>query len=135
VKAEPLSPSAVIAFVETSLRLQGHAGRRVVRDSTAWRRVWEEAYSGISPAPPLPEVDFSRDMVLAVAFGSVRVEDGTTIDSVGISKHQVVAVVRIEKTCGFIRDIQSPTLLVRLPLAPQVRFVERRRGSDCFSKP
>lgn len=60
----------------------------VIRDANAWERAWKEHNSRMLPTPPLPAVDFTREMVLAVAPGerptggwgvriaSTRVENG-----------------------------------------------------------
>jgi len=42
----------------------------VIRSSEEWKRLWEEHTSIFSPPPPLPEVDFSRDMVIGVFLGT-----------------------------------------------------------------
>ncbi len=44
-------------------------GGRVVRSPAAWEALWAEHAAGRVPAPPLPPVDFSREMVLAYFLG------------------------------------------------------------------
>jgi len=41
----------------------------VVRDAEHWARVWSEHHRRRLPVPPVPEVDFAREMVLAVTCG------------------------------------------------------------------
>jgi hypothetical protein len=41
----------------------------VIRDAAAWARLWAEHTGGQSPAPALPQVDFSRQMLVAVFAG------------------------------------------------------------------
>src|SRR5687768_7556191 len=43
--------------------------RAVVRDATTWRGAWATIWGDVSPAPALPTVDFSRDMVVVAALG------------------------------------------------------------------
>jgi hypothetical protein len=57
------------------------AARRAVRDAQAWAKLWAELQKIVEPVPALPEVDFERQMVLAVFLGqrssgghSVRIE-------------------------------------------------------------
>ena len=44
--------------------------REVVRDEARWARLWEQVYAGVTPRPPRPPVDFSRQMLIAVAAGT-----------------------------------------------------------------
>jgi hypothetical protein len=41
----------------------------VIRDEAAWARLWAEHTAGRSPAPALPQIDFSRQMLAAVFAG------------------------------------------------------------------
>src|SRR5687768_11073892 len=43
--------------------------RTVVRDEATLRQLWERATTGQSAPPPLPRVDFAREMVLVVGAG------------------------------------------------------------------
>src|SRR3954467_15172842 len=42
----------------------------VVRDATTWQAIWTQINLHYSPLPPLPAVDFSREMIVVVALGS-----------------------------------------------------------------
>src|SRR4051812_11633898 len=42
----------------------------VVRDAVTWQAMWSEINLHYSPLPPLPVVDFSREMIVVVALGS-----------------------------------------------------------------
>jgi hypothetical protein len=46
--------------------------RLVVRDEEAWARLWSQVYLPVEPVPERPEVDFSREMLIAVAMGTHR---------------------------------------------------------------
>ncbi|MEW6295926.1 MAG: DUF4382 domain-containing protein [Candidatus Diapherotrites archaeon] len=41
----------------------------VVKDNSAWQAAWSKVKEGVSPAPELPSVDFSKEMVIAVFMG------------------------------------------------------------------
>ena len=43
--------------------------RIVLRTAEEWWRLWQEHQSQVVPMPPLPSVDFTREMVLGVAVG------------------------------------------------------------------
>ena len=44
--------------------------RALIRDEDAWARLWERIHENVTPRPPLPAVDFSRHMLIAVATGT-----------------------------------------------------------------
>jgi hypothetical protein len=59
------------------------SSERVIRDAAAWQQVWSEATSSQATPPPLPDVDFNRQMLLVVSAGRMSVVDGVSVDSVG----------------------------------------------------
>lgn len=46
--------------------------RIVVTDEKTWERLWRAVHARRTPLPPVPEVDFSKQMVLAVFMGQKR---------------------------------------------------------------
>jgi hypothetical protein len=52
----------------------------VIRDRAAWEALWAEHTAGSEPAPAMPEVDFARQMLIAVFAG----RSGNSCDSLGI---------------------------------------------------
>ena len=42
----------------------------VIRDAVAWSGLWARIYATVDPIPPLPEVDFTREMIVAAALGT-----------------------------------------------------------------
>ncbi len=47
-----------------------HAGDIVITSGEDWANLWEKVHRGIYPKKQLPEVDFSRETVLAVFMGT-----------------------------------------------------------------
>lgn len=43
--------------------------QRVIRTAKDWYALWLRHHSNVIPVPPLPNVDFNREMVLCVAIG------------------------------------------------------------------
>ncbi|WP_426336736.1 hypothetical protein ACN9MY_01120 [Pseudoduganella sp. R-31] len=101
----------------------------VVRDSESMQKLWYSTYLNIFPVPDLPNVDFTRKMVLAVAWGYVDPCSSYAIDRVAISGGmvavnyhltpplptmmcaavvtapvQMIVVDRIDTTVNFIRN-------------------------------
>jgi hypothetical protein len=84
--------------------------RLVVRDDETWARLWSDVYQPVEPTPERPEVDFSREMLIAVAMGTHRsggfdisvqriaVEDGRLMVTVQTSRPPPDAVVGMALT-------------------------------------
>jgi hypothetical protein len=70
--------------------------RFVVRDSATMAFVWETIFTGVSPRPDMPTIDFSRYMVLVAALGA-RSTSGYDIllDSAASTADGLVVTVRI----------------------------------------
>jgi hypothetical protein len=58
----------------------------IIKDREAWQALWEAVYAFVMIRPPAPEIDFTRDMVIAVAVGE-QPTGGYTVEI-----EQVVAV-------------------------------------------
>jgi hypothetical protein len=63
-------------------------GRQVIRDRGAWEAVWDELHEG--PPPPLPEIDFGREMAI-VALGPGC---GGSVEITSIGRERFELVVR-----------------------------------------
>ena len=99
----------------------------VIRDDAAWQAFWRTLYSGQSPAPPLPAVDFSSEMVVAAAMGT---QPTSGYDIIVQSANESGDVVTIETRelrpgpkCATLTVLTSPVDLARVP---------RRTGSVTF---
>jgi len=110
--------------------------RVVVRDSTAWRRVWQEINRPFFPAPVLPPVDFQREMIVVAALGArpsagfdVVIESAAE-DSVGIE----VDVRRASPAagCPVAAAITQPVDVAKIPASGRtLRFRERSTVIPC----
>jgi len=106
--------------------------RLVVRDVTAWQAVWTQATSTQPPAPPMPAVDFGREMVLVVAGGHMTAGDQIHVDSVGVRGGYFVAVVRTVECPPFPAAVY-PLEIVRVRRSDKpATFIEHReRATSC----
>ena len=69
---DPLPPSVELPFetIDQGIRSGIRDARQVViRDPESWRSLWAEHVKGRVPEPPLPQVDFVREMVIAFFLG------------------------------------------------------------------
>jgi hypothetical protein len=56
-------------------------------DAATLRKLWQEHTAGVSPAPPVPDVDFSKEMVIA-AFAGTRNSGGYVLSISGINVYR-----------------------------------------------
>jgi hypothetical protein len=116
--------------------------RLVIRDAGALTQIWQQATAQQSSPPPLPSVDFNREMVLVAAAGRMTPEDQIHIDSVqvrrapdasGRNEQVMTALVRTVEGCRRFRADAYPIQIVRVRrFDGPVVFVERReRMTQC----
>jgi hypothetical protein len=111
--------------------------RLVVRDVVTWQTVWSQIYLRGSPVPPLPAIDFSREMVVVAALGS-HSSGGYSILLDGASEAAADGVaVTVNSSspgsnCIVTEAFTQPLDVARLPLRHgPVSFVEQSRVSNC----
>src|SRR5262245_30555357 len=93
----------------------------VVRERDEWLRTWVMLFPGgpTSLPPPLPEVDFSREMVVVAALGS-RPSSGFEIVFTGAAETDGVVTMELETRapsprCVTATVITAPVDIARLP--------------------
>jgi hypothetical protein len=131
VAMKPLDESPLIyydngiGFADTS--------RTIVKDSSAFRSIWKRATQGQPSPPPLPVVDFSKDMVVVVAGGRMKPGDAIRVDSVGTRGTLTVLVVRTTVACQPFPTDAFPFEVVKVARTDgQVRFTEHRiKAPEC----
>ena len=110
--------------------------RLVVRDPVTWHAVWNQIYLGGSPVPPLPEIDFSQEMLVVVALGS-HPTGGYGILLTGASESADGIEVAVLSSspgpkCFTTQAFTQPVDVARLPRRQgAVHFVERSEVFKC----
>lgn len=140
----PREPLPITRFSPGSSSFSSFSGIRtptnaVVRDSNTWRTTWQQINQPFFPQPPLPSVDFNREMVLLAAMGTepsggyeVFIQSATR-DTAGIE----VQLRRISPGagCPVSAVLTQPLDLVRVPFSDQpVRFSERAETTSCNAR-
>lgn len=116
--------------------------RQVIRDQAAFEAAWRAVTSRQASPPPLPAVDFGREMLLLVGAGRRTPEDEIRVDSVAVMRERdargknaevLSAIVRTTEGCGRFRTDAYPVAIVRVRrFDGTVRFVERHaRAEGC----
>jgi hypothetical protein len=135
--ANPLGPVALDArlLYDNSGGIQDSA-QVVIRDAQTFSDYWRRATSTQDSPPPVPDVDFRRDMVLLLAGGRMSPDYEVRIDSAGVRlestaegrQQEVLAVVyTVVEGCRRFTHDAYPVEFVRLRRYDgAVRFVGRR---------
>jgi hypothetical protein len=119
---------------EVSSGLHGRR-RDVVRDEAAWARLWAQIHEGVTPQPSLPPVDFSRDMLIAVATGT-RPSGGFDIKIESVARRGDRLEVVVHETCPAPGDrvsmgLTQPVEVVRVERVAQAPTFRETRASSC----
>jgi hypothetical protein len=110
--------------------------RIVVRDASTWAALWPRILGSHRPMPPVPSVDFAREMVVVASMGT-RSSGGYTIaiDSVFVARDTLRVVVREQSPgprCGTTAALTMPVALARLERSElPVSFISRAAVRDC----
>ena len=109
--------------------------RLVIRERAEFNELWNKIMVNTSDKPPLPEVDFSREMLIVAAMGHQPDAYEIIIDSACEVDNQLEVLVRSIKflPCGaYAGLLPEPVDIVRLPKTDlPVVFRETEVTSDC----
>jgi hypothetical protein len=108
----------------------------VIKDQAAWKALWDKIYANQSPAPPLPEVDFTKEMIVVAAAGQKPSSGYAMTVSSAVEANGEVTVsidaVSPGAKCIGLTVITSPLDLARVTRRDSpVRFNVTRRTRDC----
>jgi hypothetical protein len=106
--------------------------RQVIQDANAWAQFWSKLGAG-----DRPEVDFTHELVIAVASGQQR-SGGFSIAVERVTQQEGDLTIQVTETspgpnCVTTSELTQPVDVVTVPLV-KVRnssFVERKVSSDC----
>jgi hypothetical protein len=109
--------------------------REVIRDEASWARLWAEIHAGFTPAPPLPPVDFSQHMLIAVALGT-RPSGGFGIKVRSVTSRGESLEVAVLESCPapgtmVTLSLTEPVEVVRAPRLAQTPTFRETRAASC----
>lgn len=140
--ADPQLPPDAAPLDETELVLHAqYTGvvqrtRTVIRDADEWSRFWTQAHNRVMPQPPVPAIDFARNVVVAAGMGT-RNSGGFSIEIEQVygADDDVFVVVKEHSPgsgCITTAALTAPVAAVRVPRAgADVSFVERSETISC----
>jgi hypothetical protein len=114
----------------------------VIRDAEALRGYWERATAAHDQPPPMPQPNFSNEMLLLVSAGRMTIEDQIRVESATVRSgrdaggrpEEVLEVdVLILQGCGRLQRAGYPLEIVRVQRfdGPVNFAVRRERDPDC----
>ncbi len=109
--------------------------REVVRDEAGWARLWAQIHEGVTPQPAVLPVDFSRDMLIAVATGT-RATGGFDIKIRSVARRGDKLEVVVLETCPAPGDrvsmgLTQPVEVVRVERLEQDPTFQETRAASC----
>jgi len=108
------------------------AGQQVINDSEAWKTLWKKIHRTRTPSPKLPDVDFSKQTVIAVFMGE-RTSGGYGIRVTSVTetaREIVVSIARRSPPPGAMTIsvmTQPYDVVVVAKSEKPVRFGDRQR--------
>lgn len=113
--------------------------RVVIRDSDAWKNIWKKMYVGkfcrANEVPPVPEIDFTREMIVLAALGERPTSGyGIVVDKAYEQATKLEIIVRsISPRCGgHSQVLTEPIDVVRVPKTDRsVVFREIQAVTEC----
>jgi hypothetical protein len=131
---QPLMPvvSDARVYYDDSPAIRDSA-RLIVRDAAEWQTQWRRATALQATPPPVPAIDFNREMAVLVAAGRMTPGDQIHVDSAGVQGDYFVVWVRTLVQCRRFSGDVYPLEIVRVRESDKPpHFVERReRGASC----
>lgn len=121
LKAQELALSRLTAADPPFTLLSGldEPVQLVIRDQAAWADAWRQMHSIRRPMPPVPVIEFGRDMVVLVALGA-RASGGYSVEIQSAELREgeiVVSAVELEpgQSCVVSTGLTAPVDLVLIP--------------------
>ncbi len=140
-KEEPQSFIAVRSLQFETLAKGFYSGYNskdflVIKSDEELERVWNLTFSGVSPQPKPPEIDFSKQMLVAVFLGR-RMTGGFSIQIESVVEHENKVVVHVlesspAKNCIVTQALTSPYHMVVFERVDKpVVFQEESKIVEC----
>jgi len=88
----------------------------VITDKWTWKWFWKEHTIGIEPTPPLPEVNFGKEMVIVTILGYQTTGGGPSIEvlEVTVGFKRLHVLIEDNETPGPLDVITNPFHIIKL---------------------
>ena len=94
-------------------------GNYVIKNSVEWKDLWLKAYSSRSPVPRVPDIDFPKEIVIAV-FNGPEFTGGYSIEITNVVEDDKTVNIIVKKyspgdNCAVSQSQTSPFHIVKIP--------------------
>lgn len=132
----PRQPVTVTRLAFSSISGFDDPQRLVVRSGAEWQGVWATLHRRTNPVPPLPAIDFDREMVVVAAAGTKSTGGfAVSIDSASETRSTIAVVVRSVSpgpNCVVIQMVTQPVDVAVISRRPAVvSFEEKAEVVSC----
>jgi hypothetical protein len=147
VEIAPLMPAPVLAsallYQDISSGIRDST-RLVIRDADSFNAYWQRATSSQPTPPPVPAIDFSKEMIVLVAAGRMNPQPEFRVDDVRVGREQtggeavdvLTIVVETVQSCSRIRVDAYPISIMRVSkFDGPVRWEDRLVQPVCPDEP
>jgi hypothetical protein len=110
--------------------------QRALTDEASWPALWGQLTANISPAPAIPKVDYTKDVVIFAAMGDKH-SGGFKVEITGAAEQSGKVVVEVTETspgqkCMNAMMMTSPVVLATIPKQQaEVTFHVVKKIVDC----
>lgn len=122
-QGEPIDFSTVDRGTHSAIQ---QAGYRVIEDNQRFAALWAELYRTRRPEPPMPDIDFEREIVVAV-FQGQQPTGGYAVEVEAVQRIGRRAVVHVAQTAPEPDDMVTMALTSPYHL---VRFARQEGGVE-----
>lgn len=101
----------------------------VVNDANEWAELWRKVYEGVVPTPQVPQIDFSKNTVIAVFMGEKRTS-GYAVQISKVAQSNGEIIVKVKETSPpkgsiLLQVLTQPFHIVVVPkFDAKVKFVK-----------
>lgn len=125
-----------IATINAPAGVFDDGGQQLVRDQPAWESLWKRLNANASPAPAVPPIDFTKDMLVVAGMG-MKGHGGYKIAVSAATEEAGKITIEITETspgprCMNAMMMTSPVIVAKLPRRTgDVTFDVVRKVVDC----
>jgi len=111
-------------------------GQQVVRDQAAWETLWKRLNANASPAPAVPAIDFTKEMLVVAGMG-MKGHGGYKIAVSSATEDAGKVTIEVAETspgarCMNAMMMTSPVVVAKLPSRTgEVAFKVVQKVIDC----
>ncbi len=110
--------------------------RDVIRDGGAWESTWQQIFANLVPQPPVPDVDFTTEIVVLASMGTRPSGGFVVLIDGAVETEDKALIVEVTETspgpdCVVPALVTAPVDALVVPRFEHVSFAERRQTTNC----